>query len=136
MIKAFLLRLVNNDKETLGRFLVYGDQFKLLEGVTLELPWRNNQRVVSCIPKGSYQVRFCSDSEKIPYPHFEILNIPGRDGVKIHRGNFVENTKGCVLIGSDFGDINSDGVPDVTGSKVTLDQLLIIGRGGFELTVA
>lgn len=67
---------------------------------TLERPWLNNQRRVSCIPAGTYKGRV------LPSPRFgidlpELLDVPGRDQILIHAGNTVEDTEGCILIGLD-----------------------------------
>lgn len=65
---------------------------------TLERPWLNNQRRVSCIPPGTYKGRL------LPSPRFkmdlpELIGVPGRDQILIHAGNSVEDTEGCILIG-------------------------------------
>lgn len=56
-----------------------------------------------CIPEGKYKVildfsnRFQKDM-----PH--ILNVPGREGIRIHPGNYYKDSSGCVLIGMDKGE--------------------------------
>ena len=60
---------------------------------TLELPWRDNQRRVSCIPPGVYQCRW-RDGLTV-----EIADVPGRSGILIHPGNRLDETKGCILPG-------------------------------------
>lgn len=68
--------------------------------VTLELPWENNTRHVSCIPSGRYIV--------VPYSGtkfkdvFIIPNVPGRSDILIHCGNTTDDTGGCILIGEQF----------------------------------
>ncbi|MDY0308163.1 MAG: DUF5675 family protein, partial [Desulfovibrionaceae bacterium] len=67
---------------------------------TLERPWLNNQRRVSCIPAGTYKGRV------LPSPRFgidlpELLDVPGRDQILIHPGNTIDDTEGCILIGLD-----------------------------------
>ena len=34
---------------------------------------------------------------------FEITNVEGRNHILFHTGNFLEDTNGCVLLGSKFG---------------------------------
>ncbi len=51
-----LNRILQNDIETLGILEVYeSDETTLIERyVTVELPWKGNQNMVSCIPQGEY----------------------------------------------------------------------------------
>ncbi len=64
---------------------------------TLERPWLDNQKDVSCIPSGAY---LCS---RYTSPHhgstFIINGVEGRDSILFHKGNFVTDSKGCVLVG-------------------------------------
>jgi hypothetical protein len=52
---------------------------------TIELPWLNNQQLISCIPEGEYvlQKRF---SPKFKW-HLHLRNVPGRDLILIHPAN-------------------------------------------------
>ena len=62
---------------------------------TLELPWRNNQFRVSCIPEGRYQLskRF---SDRFQW-HFEVLNVPARSLILIHpANNAFKELQGCI----------------------------------------
>lgn len=76
-----------------GRFQCY----------TLELPWKDNQKDISCIPLGNY---VCSKVKNVYTRHgslipvtFEIKDVPNRSGVLFHAGNFLTETLGCVLLG-------------------------------------
>ena len=70
--------------------------------VTLELPWKDNQQFISCIPKGSYVVdRIPVDGGKIV---FKLRDVPGRTGIDIHIGNTVKDLKGCIAVGENFND--------------------------------
>lgn len=78
---------------TFGRILLPDDTLVY----TVEPPWRENLTNVSCIPEGSYICRpgyFNGGG----YPAVDILNVPGRSGVKFHIGNWVRNTQGCPLV--------------------------------------
>lgn len=110
---------------------------------TLELPWLDNQKYVSCIPTGFYRAR------KHISPTFGesiwILDVPGRSEILIHFGNYAgsknpntgrPDTKGCVLVGKAFVDIDGDGKLDVTASKSTMGQLYnLITNKNFYITV-
>lgn len=62
---------------------------------SLELPWKNNHRNISCIPSGKYPIQFTFS------PHFhrktiELMNVPGRSGIRIHAANYLHELKGCI----------------------------------------
>jgi hypothetical protein len=71
---------------------------------TLERPWLNNQRSVSCIPEGSYEV---TPFNSLKHPKtFHVQNVPQRGGILIHSGNVIEHSKGCILIGLKWGFVS------------------------------
>src|ERR1700722_7232342 len=62
---------------------------------SIELPWKNNQTGVSCIPEGRYELvkryndKFCR--------HMQVLNVPQRDYILIHPANdALKELKGCI----------------------------------------
>src|SRR5690554_237346 len=69
--------------------------------ITLELPWRANQRSVSCIPEGVYSMaqRRSGVVERTTggkYRHgWEVQGVPDRDYIMIHPGNIVDDLEGC-----------------------------------------
>jgi hypothetical protein len=48
--ELYLLRTFGDDKQTLGK-IHHGPE---VVAATVELPWKNNERGVSCIPNGRY----------------------------------------------------------------------------------
>lgn len=68
--------------------------------LTLERPWADNEREVSCIPAGQYRCR------RIRSPKFgntyEITDVPNRSNVLFHSGNTLDDTHGCILVGEEF----------------------------------
>jgi hypothetical protein len=68
--------------------------------LTLERPWVDNKQNVSCIPGGTYTCK------KLRSPKFgetyEITGVPGRTHVLFHKGNTIEDTQGCILVGEEF----------------------------------
>ena len=132
--KLIINRLVKSDKQTTGVGLVisgYSDieyTFK-----TLELPWKNNEKRVSCIPTGTYKVvRRWSEKYK---DHFLILDVDNRSYILIHQGNYHTQILGCILVGKDHVDINQDGYKDVTSSVATLKKLLELMEDEFTLII-
>lgn len=89
---------------------------------SLELPWLNNVRDISCIPNGIYKCR------KIISPNhgvcFEICDVPFRTLIRCHAGNFTSQILGCILVGDSCTDFNNDGIFDVTKSVLTLKKLM------------
>lgn len=62
---------------------------------TIELPWRQNARLVSCIPEGEYliQKRY---SAKFKW-HLEITGVPGRSLILFHPANHaLSQLNGCI----------------------------------------
>lgn len=70
---------------------------------TLEEPWENNERNISCIPAGSY---VCTPERHKRWPAstciYRVNNVPNRDGILIHPGNTLEDISGCILPGKSF----------------------------------
>lgn len=62
--------------------------------VTLELPWRNNDPQVSCIPTGLYTAKRV-ESPKFGNT-FEVENVPNRSHILFHGANKIEDLLGCI----------------------------------------
>ncbi len=106
---------------------------------TLELPWIQNKRNVSCIPTGTYQVKWVFKIGKFGWV-YEIQNVPGRSGILFHSGNYAAGKKvdieGCILLGKGFSDINGDKIPDIINSRVTRDAFNgFMGKKTFTLVI-
>ncbi len=52
---------------------------------------------------------------------WEVMDVPGHTAILMHNGNTIKNTKGCILVGNEFGII--DGQHAVLNSMLTLDRL-------------
>ena len=64
---------------------------------TLELPWKDNQNNISCIPVGSYTGTIRTDGNK--GWRIELVGVPNRGNVQIHVGNYPSDILGCILVG-------------------------------------
>ena len=86
------------DKSTLGKLYLNGEFY----GHTLELAWQDNKKNVSCIPKGVYDVskRHPEESESYKYQHLLVENVPNRNYILFHIGNYPKDTNGCILLGN------------------------------------
>ena len=124
-----------SEKETLGKLYVYDDKKikTLFECATLELAYKNNQRNISCIPTGEYDMhhRFSPAHGD----HLILLGVDGRSYILLHRGNFHWNTQGCILVGKNHVDINRDGELDISASKQTFANLMAVLKDETEMKV-
>jgi hypothetical protein len=76
---------------TNGRLLCEG---KLICN-TIELPWKNNERRVSCIPEGKYFIRK-RYSQKFKW-HLEIVDVKNRSLILFHpANNALKELNGCI----------------------------------------
>lgn len=132
-IKVQLIRTTDNSIQTVGKIYVSGDQHYTAD--TLERPYKNNEKGISCIPAGRYICVKVGPSEAIPYDHISITNVPNRSGVCIHSGNLYTHSKGCIIVGKGYADINKDGQQDVLQSKKTLIELMNVLPDEFTLNI-
>jgi len=87
---------------------------------TIELPWLNNQRRISCIPEGEYvlQKRF---SPKFKW-HLHLRNVPGRDLILIHPANDAKKELlGCIAPVS-----KHTGIGNGSSSRKALEKLKVL----------
>ena len=92
-----LIRDTFTDKSTLGKLYLNGEFY----GHTLELAWKDTQKRASCIPKGVYEVKKRhTEKSKYKYEHLHILDVPDRELILMHIGNYPKNSKGCILVGN------------------------------------
>lgn len=132
-MKAILKRQFYEDKQTLSSLDFFKNSKCVLSVKALELPDRGNQKSISCVPLGSYKcvLRW---SQKYEW-HYHVKDVPGRSLILIHFGNYYTDTRGCILVGNAFKDINKDGYRDVTSSKKTMKRILAFMPKEFELTI-
>lgn len=75
---------------------------------TVEQPWNDNKTDESCIPDGVYRlgmrespvVKRSSGGEFTE--GWEVLDVPERDYIMLHPGNWPMNFKGCIGMGRDL----------------------------------
>jgi hypothetical protein len=78
---------------TNGELYIDGGPEKIAD--TIELPWKKNQRRVSCIPERIYKLRK-RYTTKFGW-HCVVEHVPGRDGILIHAFNdAIKESKGCI----------------------------------------
>lgn len=96
-INLLIIRDTFTKKSTIGELFLNGERMS----DTLELPWKDNQKRVSCIPEGEYKVRLrtAKESGSRDYLHLLVQDVPNRDYILFHRGNSAKDTRGCILVG-------------------------------------
>ena len=97
MINLLLIRDTFSKESTIGELFINGERIC----DTLENPWVDNQRNISCIPEGVYPVRLRLPRESATrdYVHLLVQEVPNRDWILFHRGNTAKDTSGCILVG-------------------------------------
>ena len=97
MINLLLIRDTFTNESTIGELFLNGE--RLCD--TLENPWKDNERNVSCIPEGIYPVRLRLPRESATrdYIHLLVKDVKDRDYILIHIGNTAKDTSGCILVG-------------------------------------
>ena len=111
-----LTRFAYSDFGTFGRLSAAGRGWH-----TVERPWADNARNVSCIPEGVYTVRR-DYYHRGGYEAFEIENVPDRSEIKIHIGNTMDDVSGCIAVGMDLGWVH--GKWAVIHSKVAFHDFM------------
>lgn len=126
-IVMILRRFDYGTDETLGWLYVMDNKDTLGVFATLERAWLNNQRNISCIPTGRYLCTRRNPTQKFNYEHILVNGVPNRDAILMHIGNYaVRDSSGCILVGTDFSDINGDGITDITSSRNAFMKLMKI----------
>jgi hypothetical protein len=86
-----ILKRTYHEDGTNGRLMIEGQ----LVCHTIELPWLQNRRNVSCIPEGTYQLRKRYTQER--GTHLIVEDVPSRTGILLHPANNALNElRGCI----------------------------------------
>ncbi len=87
---------------------------------TLELPWKENKRNISCIPEGKYELkaRFSPEFQN----HLQVLDVYGRNLILIHPANkAIEELRGGIAPVAQLTGIGAG-----IYSRLALEKLLSI----------
>jgi 7-cyano-7-deazaguanine synthase in queuosine biosynthesis len=129
MEEITLRRLATQGKQITGEIIRGG----AVVAKTVELAWKDNARRISCIPIGTYTV-VKRTSNKYGN-HFHLINVPSRNMILIHSGNYYSDSLGCIIVGSDHKDIDKDGLVDVVNSKATLSRMFTTFPDRFKIVI-
>lgn len=94
MHELTLLRSFSDSSATIGAFYIHG----VYVVDSLELPWKDNAKGISCIPEGIYEL-VLSYSPRFGRMLYEVKNVPGRRGIRIHSANYTSQLHGCIAPG-------------------------------------
>lgn len=119
-----LIRIKRNNQGTIGILSTpFGFQCH-----TLELPWRDNQKNISCIPPGEYQtkIRISPKYGKV----YHVQDVPNRTFILIHSGNWAgdvnkgyrTHVNGCIILGAKRGLL--DGQIAVLNSRLAVRRFM------------
>ena len=128
-MKATLKRDYKGTDCTLGKLSFNNEVVEILE-----LPWRDNIQMKSCIPDGTYKVKK-TYSPRFKKNMWEVMNVPDRAGIRIHCANTVQQLNGCLAPGLKRYDINKDGIIDITDSRKAMTLMLEELPDEFELEI-
>lgn len=121
------MKVITLKRICLTKIATYGvliDDFETPFAVTLELPWKSNEQMTSCIPKGEY---LCSQTVRVKHGLcYEVLQVPNREHILFHKGNNVWDSRGCILVGEQFEDT-------LTPEGKLVTSILYSGKGFSEL---
>lgn len=122
-VVANLCRMKRGDQGTRGMLFFQGFACQ-----TLELPWRDNKRNISCIPSGDYDVNIRLSPKYGEIYH--IQKVPNRSYILIHSGNFAGDVEkgfrthvnGCILLGQKRGIFRDQWA--VLNSRITIKRFM------------
>jgi len=115
-------RLWQDENQTIGNCTVFDENDKpIFSSISLERGWRNNEKNVSCVPKGTYKV-VLEYSPRFNTDLWELKGVVGRSECKFHSANYWHSLNGCVALGLKLKDINNDGYVDITNSRDTMSE--------------
>lgn len=125
MISATLTRTEARDGGTFGHIVLPSGRTL----ATVELPWRDNQPRVSCIPAGSYLCR-PRPYHRGGYDAIEVCDVPGRSAILFHVANWPTDVLGCIGVGLSRGVV--DGRYGVRSSRAAFNRHLMPELGSLE----
>lgn len=94
---------------------------------SIELPWRENERNISCIPEGDYFANW-EPSKKFQHGVFRLEKVEGRDGILIHVANRTNEIRGCIAPNSYLDGLN--GIKGLHSAQAQKTLIQLFGRQG------
>ena len=137
-MEILVKRVAKRPTYTIGKMFTNGEYFSdTLEdterGLTQDTPLSiiKNKKIAgsTAIPTGRYEV-IINRSPKFKRNLPRLQNVPGFDGILIHRGNTDKDTAGCILVGENkvVGKVINS-----TGYELKLVEILTKAQNNKEL---
>ena len=137
-MEILVKRVAKRPTYTIGKMFINGEYFSdTLEdterGLTQDTPLSiiKNKKIAgsTAIPTGRYDV-IINRSPKFKRNLPRLQNVPGFDGILIHRGNTDKDTAGCILVGENkvVGKVINS-----TGYELKLVEILTKAQNNKEL---
>lgn len=115
-MKIDVYRIIETDRSITGRLTVDGQQFCFALEPSRFKPVHAGH---PCIAAGVFRVKLTL-SPKFGYVTPELVDVPGRTAIRMHRGNKPEDSLGCTLVGESHGP-----APDwISQSAHAFDRLM------------
>jgi hypothetical protein len=129
-MKEFTLkRIAKINDGTFGVLLDAGVPFCL----TVERPWLNNEVGKSCIPTGIYICRRVK-STKFGIT-LEVTDVQGRTEILFHKGNIMDDSHGCIILGEQYEPLNGKNAVLSSGKAFQEFMSRLEGINEFRLTI-
>ena len=134
--KVTLIRTESTDEGTFGLMDFDGFTYH-----TLELPWRDNAQMISCIPPGVYHCTW-EMSPSRGHETYRLVNVPGRSGVLIHSANwggdvakgFKSQINGCIALGISQSIL--EGQKSIISSRAAVEKFeKAMAKDSFDLEI-
>jgi len=117
LLSLRLVRVTSHPKHgTFGTLTLGGRPICL----TLEPYYNDNNPNTSCIPTGNYvcrRVRSQTHGET-----YEVTDVANRSYILFHKGNRDINSRGCILLGEEYGSLMGDWA--ILGSRKAHDEFM------------
>lgn len=124
MKTVYIIRKKVGRKQSNGIHLVVNDYGTVVyDGHLLELGWLNNQKNISCIPAGTYDLRL-EWSPKFQRNLWESYGVPNRSECKFHNGVTYKHSNGCFLTGKAKWDFDGDKLEDMVQTNIALEEFM------------
>lgn len=119
-MKLDIYRFTETDRSILGRLTVDGQQLCFALEPARFTPVHAGHPSIPC---GVFQVKL-THSPHLGYVTPELIDVPGRSNIRIHKGNKPADSLGCTLVGMSHGP-----QPDwISDSHDAFDKLMELYR--------
>jgi hypothetical protein len=134
MKKVIIERDTYTSNQTTGTIKVVNEENVIVfSAMTLELADKNNQKQISCIPKGVY------NCDRITSPKFGVCyrvnDVTNRLHILIHVGNYYTDIRGCILIGQGLVKLDKNNDLDLVNSQMTMNNFQLIAGAKIQLII-